>query len=89
MALWIDGKHLDGQQLVVCLGLKADGRKKALGILEATTGAAGPSKAYPESHRTRTALRRRATFGALTEALGLAKAIDEVFGSFAQLQRCQ
>lgn len=37
VALWIDGKHLAKQQMVICLGLTLDGRKLPLGFVQSTT----------------------------------------------------
>ena len=37
LALWIDGKRVAGQQMIVCMGVTEEGYKKVLGFAQATT----------------------------------------------------
>lgn len=89
VALWIDGKYLAGQQMVVCLGLTEGGEKKALGFVEATTEAAGPIKGLFRDLIERGLEFEEGLLCIVDGGKGLHKAVREVFGSFAELQRCQ
>jgi transposase-like protein len=89
LALWIDGKHVAGEQMLVCMGVTEAGYKKVLGFTQATTENARPIK-----EMLRTLIERGLTFeeGLLCivdGSKGLRKAIREVFGACAQVQRCQ
>jgi transposase-like protein len=89
VALWIDGKHLAGRQMVVCLGLTEGGEKKALGFVEATTEAAGPIKELFRDLIERGLCIQEGLLCIVDGGKGLHKAVREVFGAFAELQRCQ
>ena len=89
LALWIDGKHVAGEQMIICMGVTARGHKKVLGFTQATT-----ERAEPIIELFRTLIQRGISFeeGLLCivdGGKGLRKAIREVFGSYAQVQRCQ
>jgi len=89
LALWIDGKHVAGEQMIVCMGVTEAGYKKVLGFTQATTENARPIK-----EMLRNLIERGLSFEAgilcvVDGSKGLRKAIDEVFGSFAEVQRCQ
>ena len=89
LALWIDGKRVAGEQMIVCMGVTEEGYKKVLGFTQATT-----ERAEPVVELLRDLIGRGLTF---TEGIlcvidgskGLRKAIDEVFGERAEVQRCQ
>ena len=88
-ALIIDAKHVAGKQMVVALGVTIEGRKIPLGFAEASTEHHGPVKGL-----LRDLIDRGLTFdqGILTVtdgACGLHKAIREIFGDRALIQRCQ
>jgi len=88
-ALIIDAKHVAGKQMVVALGVTIEGRKIPLGFAEASTEHHGPVKGL-----LRDLIDRGLTFdqGILTVtdgARGLHKAIREIFGDRALIQRCQ
>jgi len=89
LALWIDGKRVAGQQMIVCLGVTEKGYKKVLGFTQATT-----ERSEPIVQLLRDLLERGLTFEegilcVIDGSKGLRKAIDEVFGSRAEVQRCQ
>jgi transposase-like protein len=89
LALWIDGKHVAGEQMIVCMGVTEAGYKKVLGFTQATTENARPIK-----EMLRDLIQRGLTFDegmlcVVDGAKGLRKAIDEIFGACAQVQRCQ
>ena len=89
LALWIDGKHVAGEQMIVCMGVTEAGYKKVLGFTQATT-----ENARPIIEMLRDLIQRGLTFEdgilcVIDGARGLRKAIREVFGGCAQVQRCQ
>jgi putative transposase len=89
LALWIDGKRVAGEQMIVCMGVTEAGYKKVLGFTQATT-----ERSEPVVELLRDLLERGLTFEEgilciIDGSKGLSKAIDEVFGDRAQVQRCQ
>ena len=44
VALWVDGKHVAGQQMIICMGVTVEGYKRVLGFTEATTEHSAPIK---------------------------------------------
>ena len=96
VALWIDGKYLSGRQVVIPPdGGTMDGRKLPLGFVETT---AENSDGYPSAEAIKGLLQDLIGRGLAFEqgllcvidgAKGLFKAVREVFGSLACVQRCQ
>jgi len=93
LAPWTRGKHVAGEQVTrcmgVCMGVTEAGYKKVLGFTQATTENARPIK-----EMLRDLIQRGLTFDegilcVVDGAKGLRKAIDEIFGACAQVQRCQ
>lgn len=94
LALWIDGKRVAGEHMIVCLGVTEKGYKKVLGFTQASA-----ERSEPTVELLRDLLERGLTFGegilcvidgskGLRKAIG-EKAIREVFGPRAEVQRCQ
>lgn len=89
VALLIDGKYMVDEQIVIVMGITAQGEKKLLDFIETTT----------ENHRSIGELLRNLIARGLEydEGLlcvldggkGLKKAVQEVFGKKALIQRCQ
>jgi len=89
LALWIDGKRVAGQQMIVCMGVTESGYKKVLGFTQATT-----ERAEPVVELLRDLIGRGLAFEegilcVIDGSKGLRKAIGEVFGDRAEVQRCQ
>jgi putative transposase len=89
LALWIDGKRVAGEQMIVCMGVTEAGYKKVLGFTQATT-----ERAEPVIELLRDLIGRGLAFEegilcVIDGSKGLSKAIDEVFGDRAKVQRCQ
>ena len=89
LALWIDGKYLARHQVVICMGLTSDGRKIPLGFVETTTENAEAVKGLLQR-----LIRRGLSFEGgilciIDGSKGLYKAVREVFGEYAAVQRCQ
>ena len=89
LALWLDGKYLAKEQIVIALGLTEDGRKLPLAFIQTTTENAGSIKGL-----LRSLIDRGFSFGEgllviIDGSKGLKKAVDEVFGDYGVVQRCQ
>jgi transposase-like protein len=89
LALWIDGKRVAGEQMIVCMGVTEAGYKKVLGFTQATS-----ERSEPVIELLRDLIERGLTFEdgilcVIDGSKGLRKAIDEVFGERAEVQRCQ
>ena len=89
IALIIDGKYLAKHQMVICLGVDSSGHKIPLGFIETTTENGPAIKGLLQD-----LIRRDLDFSdgllcVVDGAKGLHKAIREVFGEFALVQRCQ
>lgn len=89
LALWIDGKHVAGEQMLVCMGVTEAGYKKVLGFTQATTENSRPIKEMLRNLIDRGLDFRNGILCVIDGSKGLRKAIDEVFGSRAEVQRCQ
>ena len=89
VALWIDGKYLAGVQVVICLGLTMDGRKLTLGFVETTTENTEAIKGLLTDLIGRGLAFNEGLLCVIDGAKGLFKAVREVFGGLAQVQRCQ
>jgi len=89
VALFVDGKYLLGEQIVLALGVTAQGRKVPLGFVQSTN-----EHHQPCTDLFKDLLRRglEVSDGLLCVvdgAKGFRKAIADVFGSRALIQRCQ
>lgn len=89
VALFIDGKYLVGEQIVLALGVTAQGVKIPLGFVQTTS-----EHHQPCSDLFKDLIRRglQVTDGilcVLDGAKGFKKAVEDVFGSLALIQRCQ
>ena len=89
VALWIDGKYLAGVQMVICLGLTIDGRKLPLGFVETTTENSEAIKGLFQNLIGRGFGFHKGLLCVIDGAKGLFKAVEEVFGEYAEVQRCQ
>jgi transposase-like protein len=89
VALWIDGKYLAGVQMVICLGLTIDGRKLPLGFVETTTENSEAVKGLFQNLISRGFCFNKGLLCVVDGAKGLFKAVREVFGEYAEVQRCQ
>jgi transposase-like protein len=87
--LMIDGVHIDDHVLLVALGIDAEGRKYVLGVREGATESASACTDLLTDLRDRGMRTDRTTLLVLDGSKALAKAVREVFGSRALIQRCQ
>jgi transposase-like protein len=83
------GKHVAGEQETRCVGVNGRGQKKVLGFTQATTERAEPIKELLRDLIERALSFEEGLLCIVDGGKGVRKAIDEVFGRCAQIQRCQ
>lgn len=89
LALIIDGKSFSKEQMIIALGITIEGEKLALGFVQSTT----------ENHKSVKGLLRnlinrgldinKGLLCVIDGSKGLRKAIEETFGKYGIIQRCQ
>jgi len=89
IALIIDGKYLAKHQMVICLGVDSSGHKIPLGFIETTTENGPAIKGLLQDLIRRDLDFSEGLLCVVDGAKGLHKAIREVFGEYALVQRCQ
>jgi len=87
--LMLDGVHVEEHVLLVALGIDTDGNKHVLGIREGATENATATTALLADLRDRGLRTDRKILVVLDGAKALAKAVRDVFGACALIQRCQ
>jgi len=89
LALLIDGKYFPKQCIVVALGIDKEGRKHVLGLWEGATENATVVKALLEDLVSRGLDGQQKLLIVMDGGKALRKAVDQVFGSQALVQRCR
>lgn len=89
VGIWIDGKYLAKEQIVICLGLTIDGRRIPLGFVETTTENGSAIKGLLRDIVRRGLDFEQGLFCVIDGAKGLYKAVNDVFGPYVFVQRCQ
>ena len=87
--LMIDGIHIGDHVVPVALGIDVDGKKHVLGLHEGATENSVACTALLASLAERGMRTDRSTFVAIDGGKGLRKAVVDVFGKRAVIQRCQ
>jgi len=89
VAIFIDGVHVGGYQVLVALGIDGEGIKHVLGIVEGTTENSEVVKALLSDLVERGISPSQPILFIVDGAKALRKGIREVFGNFHPLQRCR
>jgi transposase-like protein len=89
VALVIDGKSFGGEHLIVAVGVDAQGEKHVLGLWHGATENATVVRALLVDLRERGLDTEAAILVVLDGAKALHKAVKEVFGERALIQRCR
>lgn len=89
LALFIDGKYLAKEQIVIVLGITEAGGKIPLGFIQTTTENSTSIKQLLSSLVERGLEYEEGLLCVVDGSKGLYKAIGEVFGKYAVVQRCQ
>jgi transposase-like protein len=87
--LMLDGIHIEEHVLLVALGVDSDGQKHVLGMREGATENAAACTALLADLRERGLCTDRPVLVVIDGAKALAKAVRDVFGAQALIQRCQ
>ncbi len=85
----IDGIEYAGTTMITALGVENDGSKRILGVREGATENAEVCKALIEELCDRGLCRDQPTLFVLDGAKALRKAVVDVWGRYAVIQRCQ
>ena len=89
VALLIDGIEFAGQTLIVALGVEENGSKYVLGLWQGATENATVCKALLEDLVARGVNPERRYLFVLDGSKALRAAVEKVFGSDSEVQRCQ
>lgn len=89
LVIMIDGIHFADHVILVAMGIEEDGSKIVLGIHEGATENSASCKALLRGIVDRGVSSQRAMLFAVDGAKGLSKAIRDMWGELALIQRCQ
>lgn len=89
VGLMIDGVHFADHVILVALGIDSQGRKHVLGLREGATENATACRALVVDLRERGMPTNRSILVTLDGAKALRRAVLDVLGDFAVIQRCQ
>jgi transposase-like protein len=89
VALLLDGVHVGEHCLIVALGIAADGQKHALGLWEGSTENATLCQSLLANLQSRGLRTNRSLLVILDGSKALRKAVRDLFGDGALVQRCQ
>ncbi|MCZ2269384.1 MAG: hypothetical protein HND40_15050 [Ignavibacteriota bacterium] len=89
IAIVIDGKYLSKENTVIALGITMSGEKIPLGFIQTTTENSKAVKGLLKDLLKRNFKYTEGILTLLDGSKGLRKAVDETFGNYALVQRCQ
>jgi putative transposase len=89
IALFIDGKYLAKEQIIIVLGVTLKGEKIPLGFIQTNTENSGCIKELLSGLVDRGLTYKEGILCIIDGSKGIRKAISEVFGKYALVQRCQ
>jgi len=89
VALVIDGKYLSKENIVIALGVTMGGEKIPLGFIETTTENSKAIKGLLKNLIERNFRFEEGILTLIDGSKGLKKAVEETFGEYAVIQRCQ
>src|SRR2546425_7661600 len=89
VGLMLDGVHVGEHCLIVALGIAADGQKHALGLWEGSTENATLCQSLLANLQSRGLRTDRSLLVILDGSKALRKAVRDLFGDVALVQRCQ
>ena len=85
----IDGIHLGDHLVLIALGIDFEGKKQVLGLREGDTENGQVARALLRDLIDRGLDQERARLFVIDGAKALTSAIEKIFGSLAEIQRCQ
>jgi len=87
VALFIDGKYLAREEIVIVLGITLDGEKIPLGFLQTHTENSGPIKDLLNKIIERGLDYEKGLLCVIDGSKGIHKAVEETFGTKVVIQR--
>jgi transposase-like protein len=85
----VDGKTFREDEIIIALGVTANGEKVALGFIQAATENAAVCKDFLNELLERGLKIELGILCVIDGSKGLRKAVEQVFGGYALMQRCQ
>jgi len=89
VAIIIDGKSFKDDEMIVALGVTAEGKKVMLGFIQAGTENASVCRDFLNGLLDRGLKIEQGVLCVMDGSKGIRKAVEEIFGSCALIQRCQ
>jgi len=89
IALFIDGKYLSREQIIICMGVTLQGEKIPLGFVQSTTENSVPIKDMLSNLKERGLVWEEGLLCVIDGSKGIRKALEESFGNKAVIHRCQ
>ena len=89
VAIIIDGKRFKDDEMIVALGVTVEGRKVLLGFTQAATENASVCKDFLNGLLERGLRVDEGVLCVMDGSKGIRSAVEEAFGSYALIQRCQ
>lgn len=89
VALILDGKSLADEQVLIAVGVTVDGEKVILGFEQTATENAKVCRQFLQNLIERGLSYQQGLLVVIDGGKGIRKAINEVFGDYAAVQRCQ
>jgi len=89
VAIIIDGKRFQDDEMIVALGVTGEGRKVLLGFIQAGTENASVCKDFLTSLLDRGLTIEQGVLCVMDGSRGIKKSVEEIFGRYALIQRCQ
>jgi transposase-like protein len=89
VSIFIDGKYLAKEQIIIVLGITMQGEKIPIGFIQSATENSQSIKELLNNLVERGLRYEAGLLCIIDGSKGLYKAIKEVFGSYALIQRCQ
>ena len=89
VAIIIDGKRFKDDEMIIALGITIEGKKTLLGFTQAGTENASVCKEFLTSLLDRGLTIDEGVLCIMDGSKGIRKAVEELFGGYALIQRCQ
>jgi putative transposase len=89
VAIVIDGKSFKDDEMIIALGLTVEGRKVLLGFIQAGTENASVCRDFLNNLLDRGLTIEEGALCVMDGSKGIRTAVEEVFGRYALIQRCQ
>ena len=89
IAVFIDGKYLSKEQIIICMGVTLQGEKIPLGFVQSTTENSVPIKDMISNLKERGLAWEEGLLCVIDGSKGIRKALEESFGDKAVIQTCQ